>query len=249
MNILIIGGSNWLGKALSIAVSGLATQLVVTGRDTERLETLKVSIENATVQLINCDLASIPEIDQAISDLFKVTDKIDLVLNVAGGAYVGGTADCDAQSFQYMVDAYIRGQTYFIKSLIPFFRKSGNSLLINFLADWSVRKPGMECGNALYTMTKTAMAVFSECLISEEHANGLKVTNLYLGELTEEPELLSIIKDKFGHPDLIRVKDVCDFVLFLLKNDTIHLSEATLITKSSSYARKHLHTNTKNWDE
>lgn len=248
MNILIIGGSNWLGKALAGTVSDLATNLIITGRNSGRLEEVKTGITGTVVQALTCDLAIQSDIDRTIDALYQFTDQIDLVLNVAGGAYVGATSQCDVETFAYMVDAYVKGQTYFIKALIPFFRRSGNALLINFLADWSVRKGGMECGNALYTMTKTAMAVFSDCLLSEEHSCGLKATNLYLGELTEEIDLPSILKDERGNPDLIRVKDVCDFVLFLLKNETIHLSEATLATKSPSYARKQLHANSKNWD-
>jgi NADP-dependent 3-hydroxy acid dehydrogenase YdfG len=249
MNILIIGGSNHLGKALVQAVSSLGKNLIVTGRNAESLATMQMMTENTRINVIKCDLASIDEIHEAINLLHTITDRIDLVLNVAGGAYVGGTETCDVDSFAYMVDAYVKGQTYFIKALIPFFRKSENSLLVNFLSDWSSRKPGMECGNALYTMTKTAMAAYSECLVSEEHIHGLKVTNLYLGELTEEMDVSLILKDSRHNPDLIRTKDVCDFVLFLIKNETIHLSEATLATKSPSYARKNLHTQSKKWDK
>lgn len=249
LNIVIIGGSNWLGKNLAHSFAPLAKCIVLLARTEEKLKQVKLDIKkHCRAYIVVCDLVDLDHIRLAVNDIQQHLESIDLILNVAGGSYVGATYDCRPEDFFYMVDAYVKGQTFLIKSLLPLIRQSQKTVLVSFLADWVNRKSGMEAGNAIYTMTKAAMEAFANSLASEEHINGLQISNLYLGQIAESENEDKILKDEKGNLDTLLMSDICKFVLHFMTLPSLHVFEATLVTKSPNYARTRLHTNTTNWD-
>jgi NADP-dependent 3-hydroxy acid dehydrogenase YdfG len=247
LNIVIIGGSDWLGESLACYFAPFAECMVILARTEEKLKKVQLEIQNTcpTYSII-CDLARLDHVRLAVKDIELHLNSVDLILNVAGGSYVGSTYNCKSEDFFYMVDAYIKGQAFLIKSLIPLIRRSQKTVLVNFLADWVNRKAGMEAGNAIYTMTKAAMEAFSNSLASEEHINGLQISNLYLGQVAESEN--NLLRDEKGNLDMILMSDICKFVLSFMTMSSLHVLEATLVTKSPSYARTRLHTNATKWD-
>ncbi len=249
MNILIIGGSSLLGKELALTFAPIASNIILLGRNSSKLSDLAKLLNNEQrVHLIECDLVRVDLIDLAITWIESRFSAIDIIFNVAGGSYVGGTEECEAVDFFSMVDSYIKGQTYFLKKMIPLMRNTGDVLLINFLADWVTRKAGMECGNALYTMTKAALAVFCDCLASEEHGYGLRVSNIYLGQISEAESLEDLERSDDGVADLLFMQDICDFVRLVIMSESLHVADVVLVPKSPSYARTRLHTNSPKHD-
>lgn len=247
LNIIIIGGSDWLGRSLAHYFAPLAECIVLLARTEKSLKHVQLEIQNnCQTHSVVCDLAKMEHIRLAVKDIEIYLNSVDLILNVAGGSYVGSTHDCKSEDFFYMVDAYVKGQAFLIKSLIPLIRRSQKTVLVNFLADWVNRKSGMEAGNAIYTMTKAAMAAFANSLASEEHINGLQISNLYLGQVAEAED--NLLRDEKGNLDMLLMSDICKFVLHFMTLSSLHVFEATLVTKSPSYARTRLHTNTANWD-
>lgn len=249
MNILIIGGSSWLGKKLALTFAASATNIILLSRSKDKLTSVAGELEGMTkVHLIVCDLAKIELIERAVEQVESQFTSIDLILNVAGGSYVGGTNECSADDFFLMIDSYIKGQIFLIKKLIPLMRRSPNILLVNFLADWVTRKAGMECGNAIYTMTKAALGIFADCLVSEEHRFGLRVSNIYLGQISEADLLVDLERDNKGVADLLFMQDICDFVKHFVKSESLHITDVIIGPKSASYARTRIHTNSPKHD-
>lgn len=248
-NIVIIGGSDWLGKSLAHYFAPHAECMVLLARTEEKLRQVQLNVQSyCQTYIVVCDLAEMNQVQLAVKEIQLYLNSVDLILNVAGGSYVGTTYDCQTEDFFFMIDAYVKGQAFLIKSLIPLIRRSKKTVLINFLADWVNRKSGMEAGNALYTMTKAAMEAFANSLASEEHMNGLQVSNLYLGQIAESENKNTLLKDAKGNLDMLLMSDICEFVFHFMHLSSLHVFEATLVTKSPSYARTRLHTNTVNWD-
>lgn len=249
MNIVILGASSWLGKRLAIRLAKRADKLILIARRLERLKAIaKESGYQEKIETYSLDLADIQAIQEVTKKLITSLDHIDIVLNVAGGEYVGRISNCEVSDYCQMFDAYVRGQTLFLSLLLPALRKAKNSLVINFLADWVTRKAGMECGNAIFATTKSAMTTFSDCLVSEEWQHGLAATNIYLGQISEQDNQEFLERDTNGEMSMLSMKEICDFVETLLDYKSMRVLDATLVPQQRSYARRQMQAGKNNWD-
>jgi NAD(P)-dependent dehydrogenase (short-subunit alcohol dehydrogenase family) len=249
MNIVILGGSKWLGKRLAQTLLPNAERLILLSRSP--IAPQLVCGARAEAHRVDCrvmDLADIEAVKATAKQIAKDYDKLDLVLNVAGGTYVGRLADSQPTEFCQMFDAYIRGITLFNTLLLPPLRNAASPLVMNFLADWAVRKPGMECGNAIYGVTKSALASFSDYLASEEWPHGIAVTNVFLGHISEQDDETLLERDERGHSTRILMSEICTLVTTILAFRSIRVADVTLIPQQRSYARQRFQAEATKWD-
>jgi NADP-dependent 3-hydroxy acid dehydrogenase YdfG len=106
----------------------------------------------------------------------------------------------------------------------------------------------MECGNAIFATTKTAMAAFSDCLIAEEWQNGLAATNIYLGQISEQDDEELLERDEQNQILMLHMKEICDFVESLLNFKSMRILDITIVPQQRSYARRRMQASELQWD-
>lgn len=249
MNIVILGASAWLGRRLAVRLAKRADKLILIARRLDRLQAVaEESGYKERIETYSLDLSDVSAVQGVTKQLITSLKQVDIFLNVAGGDYVGRVKDCEVTDFCQMFDAYVRGQTLFLSLLLPALREAEHSLVVNFLADWVTRKAGMECGNAIFATTKSAMATFSDCLVSEEWQHGLAATNIYLGQISEQDDEELLERDTNGQISMLYMKDICDFVETLLDYKSMRVLDVTLAPQSRSYARRKTQAGEESWD-
>lgn len=218
--ILVTGASSGIGKRIAIRTSEMGANLVVTGRNEERLsETLSLLDANNSHQKIVWDLSEtdtvkdfvtlLPELNGIVMDaaIFDTTvarhlklDKMRLMFNTNTFANIA------------LVQALLKQKKL----------KNGSSVV--FISSVASTRPYK--GNALYSATKGAINSFSKVLAVELGAQKIRVNCIHPGIVRTAPdaEVWAVTQDQlsqeearfplsFGEPD-----DIAYAAVYLLSN-------------------------------
>jgi NADP-dependent 3-hydroxy acid dehydrogenase YdfG len=248
-HIVVVGASAFLGRKLALRLSPRAQTLTLVARRADHL--LRVAEDAYAAEradVVALDLADPAATEQAALAVVQRHPQVDVLLNVAGGAFVGRLAECGAATLRHEVDAYVRGLTLFTTLLLPSLRRARKAVVVNLLADWVTRTGAMEGGNAVFTMTKAALASFGDCLASEEWRHGVAVSNVFLGQMSEEDDTSRIPRDDAGMPTLLAMDEVCAFIEWMLAAETVRVPAITLLPSDRSYARRRAQAGGPDWD-
>ena len=103
MKVLITGASSGIGRDLAKVLSNNYDEMILVGRDKERLEDLKKDINNSNVKIVSTDLSNV---DNCIK-LYNDNKDIDLLINNAGFGDCGWFDDTDLNKDLNMINTNI----------------------------------------------------------------------------------------------------------------------------------------------
>lgn len=87
---LITGATSGHGEALAHALAREGADLIIHGRDPEKCRRVQADLARASgrePRLMLCDLSSRAEIDEAAAKLLEAEDRLDVLINNAGGVW------------------------------------------------------------------------------------------------------------------------------------------------------------------
>ncbi|MFF9639924.1 SDR family oxidoreductase [Kitasatospora aureofaciens] len=123
---VVMGGSSGIGEATATAFAADGAEVVITGRDREKLDAAVARIGGSTsgVQLDATDPA-------ALVAFFTATGTVDhLVVAVSGAAGGGAFAELDLADLAHGFDAKFWPQVRVLQAALPHLRKDGSVTLI-----------------------------------------------------------------------------------------------------------------------
>ena len=131
--VFITGGNSGLGLETGRAMASKGAHIVLAGRDQAKLDeavgTIRSEVENAEVETIICDLASLDSVRACGREANERFDKIDLLINNAGvmACPQGETAD----GFERQFGTNHLGHFVLTKHLLPLVEKGENKRIVN----------------------------------------------------------------------------------------------------------------------
>ncbi|MCZ8192231.1 MAG: SDR family oxidoreductase [Microcystis sp. LE19-338.1B] len=172
---LITGASSGIGKETALAFAKAGINLVLIGRDQQRLATVAAMAADLGVsaQAYPLDLADIPEVASRIAKIAQESGPIDILINNAGMGYTNPLADTPLSDWQRVIDLNLTSVYQCVQGILPAMRQQGGGTIINvssiaadnFFPDWGA-----------YSVSKAALVAFSRILAIEERANAIRVT-------------------------------------------------------------------------
>lgn len=192
--VFITGATSGFGEACAHVFAQNGFNLIINGRRTERLESLKRQLEeNYSVQ---CHVAAFDvrlqkEVFDTINNLPAEWKEIDILINNAGLALGREPFDeASLEDWDVMIDTNVKGLLYVSKAVIPFMteRKSGHIINIGSTA----AKEVYEGGN-VYCATKSAVEAISKAMRIDLLPYHIKVTAIHPGAAETE---FSIVRFK-----------------------------------------------------
>ena len=159
--ILVTGASSGIGKAIAIQTSQQGAELIIVGRDNERLENTKILLNNNTGNItVSCDLTSTVSLDNLVASLEPLDG---LVLN-AGFVKLSPIAFINDDVVDQIFETNIKSNIKLVQRLIKSKKlKKGASIV--FISSISTQKSTM--GNAVYNASKGAVNAFVKSLALE----------------------------------------------------------------------------------
>ena len=187
-HVWITGGGTGIGRAIALALAPEVASIVISGRSPDSLaETIQLAAKDAAkdagehagkLRAAPLDVADRPAVMLAEAGM----PKVDLLINCAGMNTAKRTIhDIDPADWDRVMTVNATGAFNTIKACLPRMREHGGGLVVNISS--VAGKRAVPLGGVAYNASKFAMTALGTSVTLEERQNGIRVTNIYPGEV------------------------------------------------------------------
>lgn len=179
-HVWMTGGGTGIGRAIALALAPEVSSIVISGRSPDSLaETIQLAGEHADrLSAMPLDVADRPAVMATEADM----PKVDLLINCAGMNTAKRTIhDIDPADWDRVMTVNATGAFNTIKACLPRMREHGGGLVVNISS--VAGKRAVPLGGVAYNASKFAMTALGTSVTLEERQNGIRVTNIYPGEV------------------------------------------------------------------
>jgi 3-oxoacyl-[acyl-carrier protein] reductase len=172
---LVTGAASGIGRAIALALAREHVDLFLLDVNGPALDELAGSLRQQGVRVVarQCDLRNPDELDARLAELLATWCGADIVVNNAGIAYVGPTADMSDEQWDAVLAINLLAPARIIRRLLPSLRQRAPAHVVNICSLAGLI--GVRRCSA-YSLTKFGLVGFSEALRCELDRYGIGVT-------------------------------------------------------------------------
>ena len=241
---LITGATSGIGKACAELLAANNFQLILTGRRTERLEELKVNLENkyaTTILTLTLDVRNRQAVESAFAALPEHWQAIDVLINNAGLAMgLSSFENGNVDHWDTMIDTNLKGLLYVTKNIVPYMiqHKKGHIVNVGSIAGKEVYANGN-----VYCATKHAVDALNRSMRLDLSKYPIKVSAIHPGAVETEFSIVRFEGDEAraktvyeGFENLV-ANDVAEAVWFMLNRPPhVNINEMTIMPTAQPMA-------------
>jgi len=171
--ILVTGGGSGIGRCVAHELSALGAQVVLVGRNVEKLQTVQDEIvqDGGTVSFQVCDIRQEDAVKQTVAAVLATQGRVDGLVNNAGGQYITPLESISAKGWQAVIDTNLTGGFLMARECyLQSMQRNGGSI-VNIVADMWGSMPGMGHSGA----ARAGMVSFTETAAVEWAHSGVRV--------------------------------------------------------------------------
>ena len=169
MNIIIIGATSGIGKALYEKYAADGNHIGIVGRRTHLLDELQQQQPECTITA-TADITKQDEVERAIHDFTKELGHVDLAIVCSGTGEINPTLDYALE--RHTLDTNVMGWTYVIDTLFHLFEQQAHGHLVAITSAGGLRGEPMA---PAYSATKAYQINYMEALRKKAFKAGGKV--------------------------------------------------------------------------
>jgi len=231
---VVTGGGSGVGKAVAQLFLANGAKVAIAGRDLKKLEGAVAEFDAGdAVMAMPADVAVADECDTLISAATNRFGRVDILVNNAGTNLKARTLrELTPDAWDRMIRANLDGAFYCTKAVLPQMIERRDGLIVNIVS--IAGKRANPLGGAAYIAAKFGMGALGTVLANEEKDSGVRVCNIYPGEidtpiLNERPK--PIMPEQ--RATILKAEDVASAVLFVATLPP-HVSVPELVIKPTS---------------
>ncbi|MDX9721961.1 MAG: SDR family NAD(P)-dependent oxidoreductase [Myxococcota bacterium] len=174
-NILVTGAAGGLGSALARRLAGKAETLLLTDLDAEGLRSLQSTLSGHRVFCRVCDVTD----EEAVASLGpwvrECCDGLDVLINNAGVGFSGGLERTSLQEWRRLMELNLYASIRHVDVFLPELRARAGQVVNISSGQAFFRLPSW----GAYSVTKQALASYSDLLRGENEDAGVAVTTVF----------------------------------------------------------------------
>ncbi len=135
--MIVTGGSNGMGKYMAKKFADEGANVVITGRNSERLQAAKEEIgENATI--FQMDVRDVESVQQMVNFVDEKFGRIDGLVNNAAGNFIVRAEDLSPNGWKSVIDIVLNG-TFYCSSAVGkyWIENKQKGTILNMLATYA----------------------------------------------------------------------------------------------------------------
>jgi NADP-dependent 3-hydroxy acid dehydrogenase YdfG len=213
---VITGGGSGVGKATAALFLREGAKVVIAGRDAAKLAAVAAELDAGdSLRTVPTDVTRGDQCQALIVLATKAFGRVDILVNNAGTNIKDRTLrELTPDAWDMMIRTNLDGAFYCTNAVLPqmFERKDG--VIVNVVS--VAGKRANPLGGAAYVAAKFGMGALGLVLSNEEKDSGVRVSNIYPGEI-DTPILAARPKPVTDEQRalILKPEDVAEAVLFV----------------------------------
>ncbi len=232
--VLVTGGGSGIGAASAQALLNEGAKVAIAGRDQKKLDDVAKTLGNpASLFAIAADVSEQKKVAALVAKVAEKFGPIDILVNNAGTNLKERTfRELTPEAWDRLIRTNLDGAFYAIHAVMPTMLARKDGLIINIVS--VAGKRASPLGGAAYAASKFGQAALGLCLAAEEKDAGIRVCNIYPGEvdtpiLVHRPQPIS----EEHRAKILRPEDVAEAVRFVALLPP-HVSVPELVIKPTA---------------
>jgi NADP-dependent 3-hydroxy acid dehydrogenase YdfG len=231
---LVTGGGSGIGLAVARLFLREGAKVAITGRDEAKLRRAADELAGGDRLLYRpCDVGEPAQVEAAVKHVTERWGGIDLLVNNAGtNIKERSIRQLTPEKWQLLIRSNLDGAFYCVHAVLPQMLARKDGVIVNVCSVAGKRAGPL--GGAAYAAAKFGMSALGICLAAEEKDSGVRVSNVYPGEVdTPILEARPTPVSAEQRAKILRPEDIADAVLFVATLPA-HVSVPELVIKPTS---------------
>jgi NADP-dependent 3-hydroxy acid dehydrogenase YdfG len=232
--VVLTGGGSGVGRSAAGLLVQAGASVVIAGRDPAKLEATLAEINSPERTLaVPTDVTDPVQCQNLIDAATSRFGPVSILVNNAGtNIKQRSFRDITPEAWDKMIRANLDGAFYCTKAVLPQMLEQKNGLIVNVVS--VAGKRANPLGGVAYVAAKFGMGAMGLVLSNEEKDSGLRVSNIYPGEidtpiLSERPVPIT----EAHRATILQPGDVAEAILFVC-NLPARVSIPELVIKPST---------------
>ncbi len=236
-SVFVAGGATGIGEAIAGALANAGCKVVIGGRRIEKLEEAAKAYDgNGELQVHEIDVADRESVAKAIAWAEEKNGPVDILVNAAGINIKDRTmAKMVPEDWDRVLQVNATGAYNIMNAVLPNMRSRKTGTIINVSS--VAGKRAIELGGIAYCASKFAMTALGTAAGQEEAENGIRITNVYPGEV-DTPLLLQRPKpvSEEHRSRMLQPNDIAELVVTICQlPQRAHVPEIVIKPRTQTY--------------
>lgn len=236
---VVTGGARGIGRAITERLLAAGARVAVIDHDAAELESLRGPTTDAPSQELftrAADMALVPEIREAMAEIFEWCGDVDILVNNVGGSF--GTPlridDVTEGDYDSVLGRNLKSAFFATQSVLPGMRRRKGGSVIN-IASISGRM-GISSISAQYSAAKGGILALTRNLAASLGADNIRVNAIAPGYIRSGPRVEAIWNSRDPGPILSSIalgrrgesSEIAAAAVFLASDAAAYITGATL---------------------
>jgi NAD(P)-dependent dehydrogenase (short-subunit alcohol dehydrogenase family) len=231
---IITGAGGGIGGAIADCFAHEGAKVVIADIDSQTAtdRAARISAQGATALAVTADVTDKKSVQQMVQMTLERWGRIDILINVAGGAQIKNVIDVEESDWDYVIDMNLKSVFLCSQAVLPAMLKQRYGKIVSTSSIYGFT------GNATrasYAAAKAGVAVFTKSLALEVVRDGINVnaiapgrvaTDRVRGHYTEAEwaeRIAAIPMRRAAEPE-----EIAPTALFLVKDENSYITGQTI---------------------